>query len=270
LLPQGTRVFLSEDSMASASLKDGASHPRLWAWLYRHLYKRADKIVCLCDSMMDDLALHFDVPREKLMRIYYPVDFQRVRELAESAGDLYAGPGPHLVAVGRLAAVKGFDVLLAALSAVRRHLPQASLTILGQGPLLADLTQQGQRLGLTDAVRFLGFQQNPWPYFKHADIFVLSSRYEGLPNVLLEALALGTPIVATDCPGAIREIQALYPEISLAPPEDPEGLAKAILEKWEAIRREKAAPGARSGPVNGLDEFSLPRVVGEYSKILLS
>jgi Glycosyltransferase Family 4 len=93
-LPHGTRVLLSEDSMPSASLKDGVAHPRIWTWLYRHLYKRADKVVCLCDAMMDDLALHFDVPRENLMRIYYPVDLQRVRELADSQGNPYAGPGP--------------------------------------------------------------------------------------------------------------------------------------------------------------------------------
>jgi glycosyltransferase involved in cell wall biosynthesis len=268
-LPRGTRVLLSEANMPSAELEDGVAHPRLWTWLYRHLYKRADKVVCLCDAMMDDLALHFDVPREKLMRIYYPVDLQRVRESADSEGNPFAGPGPHLAAVGRLCRQKGFDLLLEALAAVRTHLPQASLTILGQGPLLAELTQQAEGLGLADAVRFLGFQRNPWQYLKHADVFVLPSRYEGLPNVLLEALALGTPIVATDCPGAIREVRALHPEIEMVPPEDPEGLAQGILASWKA-QLESAVPRPLSSPANGLSEFSLPQVVGEYSKLLLS
>jgi glycosyltransferase involved in cell wall biosynthesis len=87
---------------------------------------------------------------------------------------------------------------------------------------------------------------------------------------LLEALALGTPIVATDCPGAIGEIHAMYPEIMMVPPEDPEGLAKAILETWKAVQLESAVPRRSIGPVKGLSEFSLARVVGEYSKLLLS
>jgi glycosyltransferase involved in cell wall biosynthesis len=268
-LPHGTRVLLSESNMPSAELEDGVAHPRLWAWLYRHLYKRADKVVCLCDAMMDDLALHFNVPREKLTRIYYPVDLERVRELADSQGNPFAGPGPHLAAAGRLCRQKGFDLLLAAMSRVRAHLPQASLTILGQGPLLAELTRQAKNLGLTDAVRLLGFQQNPWPYIKHADVFVLSSRYEGLPNVLLEALALGTPIVATDCPSAIRELHAMHPEIVMVPPEDPEALAQGILARWKT-QFENAVPRPSGSTVDGLSEFSLPQVVGEYSKLLLS
>jgi hypothetical protein len=93
-LPRGTRVFLSEASMPSVALKDGAAHPRLWTWLYRRFYRRADKVVCLCDSMIDDLATHFHVPREKLIRIYYPVDLARVQELAEAMENPYAGPGP--------------------------------------------------------------------------------------------------------------------------------------------------------------------------------
>jgi glycosyltransferase involved in cell wall biosynthesis len=267
-LPRGTRVLLSEANMPSAELEDGVAHPQLWTWLYRNLYKRADKIVCLCDAMMDDLALRFNVPREKMMRIYYPVDIQRVRELADSEGNPYAGAGPHLAAAGRLCRQKGFDLLLEAMAVVRAHLPQASLTILGQGPLLAELTKQAEGLGLADAVRFLGFQRNPWQYLKHADVFVLSSRYEGLPNVLLETLALGTPIVATDCPGAIREVRALHPEIVMVPPEDPEGLAQGILAKWKA-QLESAVP-RQSGSTNGMSEFSLSQVVGEYSKLLLS
>jgi glycosyltransferase involved in cell wall biosynthesis len=174
-----------------------------------------------------------------------------------------------LIFAGRLVNVKGLDLLLLAMSTIRARLSQASLTILGQGPLLAKLLKQTHDLGLTDAVRFMGFQQNPWPYLKHADIFVMSSRYEGLPNVLLEALALGTPIVATDCPGAIREMQTIHPEIVLVPPEDPKSLAEAILTKWKAIQLEGASPRSPQRLLTGLSAFSVPQVVGEYSKLLL-
>src|SRR5262249_54323180 len=135
-----------------------------------------------------------------------------------------SGEGPHVVAAGRLSPEKGFDILLAAMPAVRRRLPHTQLAILGDGPLLDDLTLQAQKLDVMDAVTFKGFQQNPWPFFCHADLLVLSSRYEGLPNVLLEALALGTPVVAADCPGGIREVQRFCPEIVLVPPDDPPAL----------------------------------------------
>jgi glycosyltransferase involved in cell wall biosynthesis len=267
-LPRGTRVLLSEAALASAALKDEAdvTHPRVWAWLYRHFYKRADKVVCLSNSMIDDMALNFNVPRERLVRIYYPLDLQRVREFAEAGGNPYAGPGPHLVAAGRLCPQKGFDLLLAAMPAVRAQFPQARLTILGQGPLLDELTSQSRRFGLADAVCFLGFKQNPWPYFKYADVFVLSSRYEGLPHVLLETLALGTPIVATDCPGAIREIHESHPEIVMVPPENPKALAGAIIRELKAAAEKcKTADGLPPA----LDAFSLQQVVSEYSHLLM-
>ncbi len=266
-LPRGARVLLAEAALASATLKDRAevAHPRIWAWLYRHLYKRADKVVCLSNSMIEDMAVNFNVPREKLLRIYYPMDLERVRELSDRGANPYTGPGPHLAAAGRLCPQKGFDLLLAAMPAVLAQHPQASLTILGQGPLLDELNQQASRLGLADAVRFAGFQRNPWPYLKYADVFVLSSRYEGLPNVLLEAMALGTPIVATDCPGAIREVHAFHPELVMVPPEDPERLAGAIVARLNAL--------PRRADVNGLPQafnaFSLQQIVDEYSALLL-
>jgi glycosyltransferase involved in cell wall biosynthesis len=266
-LPRGTRLLLSEAIHNSGDLQGDHPSPRLWAWLYRHLYKRADKVICLSQSMVDDMAVNFNVPREKLVRIYYPVDVQRVRDLAEGGGNPYSGPGPHLVAAGRLVRQKGFDLLLAAMPAIRAQLPHARLTILGQGPLRATLIEQAHGLGLAEAVHFPGFQRNPWPYLKYADVFVLSSRYEGLPNVLLEALALGTPIVATDCPGGIREIQAFTPDIVMVPPEDPQRLAEALISVCKAAK-------LRGEPVRGaprdLSNFSLPRIIGDYNDLLSS
>jgi glycosyltransferase involved in cell wall biosynthesis len=269
-LPPEVRVVLSEANIASAAFADGETANRsMWAWLYRHFCKQADQVVCLSNSIIDDMEHNFHVPREKLVRIYYPVDLDRVRELAANAGNPYSGAGPHLAAAGRLCWQKGFDVLLTAMVEVRAQIPGAHLTILGKGPLHGELTARAEHLGLADAVRFAGFQSNPWPYLKHADAFVLSSRYEGLPNVLLEALALGTPIVATDCPGAIREVQALYPDITLVPPEDPQSLAAAIIARCKTLRARGEVSGSTGAPAKTLSEFSLPQIVGEYSKLLL-
>jgi len=265
-LPHGTRVLIRQAAMASALLPEETRHPQVWAWLYRRLYKRADTVVCLSDSMVDDMAEHFGVPRDKMVRIYNSVDVQRVRELAEIGENPYSGPGPHLVTAGRLSREKGFDLLLAAMPAVLRALPQARLTILGEGPLRAGLTDQARELGIEEAVSFPGFQQNPWRYFLHADLFVLSSRYEGLPNALLEALALDVRVVATDCPSGVREIAEADPRVVLVPREDPGSLAQAIVRAWKTTRS-VAGKTAATAPAPG--KFDLETTLLGYSRLLM-
>src|SRR5204863_9150412 len=111
---------------------------------------------------------------------------------------------PAIVAAGRLADAKNYPLLIDALAEVRRTVP-ARLFILGEGERETALREQIDRLGLEDAVILCGFQRNPWKYIAHAEVFALSSRYEGFGNVLIEALACGVPVVATASPGT-REI----------------------------------------------------------------
>src|SRR5207302_2221084 len=164
LLPRGARLLVRECSVLSARLNHDTRYPNVWRWLYRHLYKRADKVVCQSDSMVEDMAEQFHLPRQRSVRIYNPIDLNQVCELGRSAGNPYSGAGPQLVAAGRLSNEKGFDLLLAAMPQVIEHFPNARLTMLGQGPLQDALAEQAQRLGLEGSVRFLGFQQNPWPF----------------------------------------------------------------------------------------------------------
>jgi glycosyltransferase involved in cell wall biosynthesis len=267
LLPRTAQLIVREAVIASACQRQETRHPQLWKWLYRRFYKQADKVLCLTDSMVNDMAEHFAVPREKLVRIYNPVDIDRIRELGNSDKNPYSGPGPHLVAVGRLTKQKGFDILIDAMPHILERLPNARLTILGQGHLHKDLTRQAQRLGLTESVEFVGFQKNPWTYLRHADLFVLPSRYEGTPNVLLEALALGKSVVAADCPGAMREIQDNDQRLVLVPPENASALAEAVVAMCRI-----ASPGA--GPMNTspacLGMFDVRQIVGEYSRLFQS
>jgi len=159
---------------------------------------------------------------------------------------------------------KGFDVLLDAMPAVVARIPSACLWVLGEGPLESELKQQAERLRLKQSVRFSGFQENPWPYFKHADLIVLSSRYEGLPNVVLESLALGTPVVATDCPGGVREIQQAGNPITLATPESPAALAEAIIA---ALMQPQNTNRCSGGDRSALQEFDLQHIVEQYSRL---
>ncbi|MBZ5523434.1 MAG: glycosyltransferase [Acidobacteriia bacterium] len=261
-LPSGTRLLVREAAIASAALLDESAHPQFSIWLYRHLYRRADAVICLSDSMKNDMIVNFSLPPEKLVRIYNPVDIRRVRAASEIGKNPFCGPGPNLVAAGRLTREKGFDVLLDAMPAVLERFPKAQLTILGEGPLRADLMKQAQELGLNEVVTFPGFQPNPWVYLKHADLFVLSSRYEGLPNVILEALALGTPLVVTDCPGAIREIQDCDESMVVVPPENSVALAEGIIAACSRPSRSQMVKSQLS-----LSKFDLNRIVGEYSAL---
>ncbi|HEY6351165.1 MAG TPA: glycosyltransferase [Candidatus Angelobacter sp.] len=263
-MPRGIKLLIREAAIASVVLREEGRYPGLYTWLYRHLYKRAHRIVCLSDSMVSDMAEHFNVPREKLVRIYNPIDIKRVRAMAEIGENPYSGLGPHLVAAGRLTRQKGFDVLLNAMPYVLDRLPDARLSILGLGDLRQELVDQAIRLGIAEKVYFLGFQKNPWLYLRYADLFVLSSRYEGMPNIVLEALALGLPVVAADCPGALREMKDSVKRIVLVPGENPGALAEAIVEVCGETQRGREWRHSRQG----IGMFDLQQVVGEYSKLL--
>jgi glycosyltransferase involved in cell wall biosynthesis len=265
-LPRGIRLVIREQTTLSANLKHRAMDTQFWKWLHGSLYRRADRVVCVSDTSLEDLREQFHLPSAKLIRIYNPIDLAWLRELGQTAVSPYLTPGPHVVAAGRLSREKGFDVLLDAMAIAVKRIPSLQLTILGAGPLELELKKQACELGLTGAVRFLGFQSNPWPHMRHADLFVLSSRYEGLPNALLEALALGTPVVASDCPGAIREIQAGNDSVRLVPPEDPVSLANAMIAASGSTKLERKA---LVGLAEGLTRFDLRRALEQYSAVIL-
>ncbi len=265
LLPRGVKLLVREGSIPSAQLKHDLPYPRVWRWLYQRLYKRADAIVCQSDYMLNDLAEQFGVPRRKMVRIYNPLDVGLIRRLADLHPGPYSGEGPHLVAAGRLANVKGYDLLLDSVGLVRRSIPSAQLTILGEGPLEFQLKAQRDRLGLQEAVHFAGFQPNPYPYFKHADLFVLASRYEGLPNAVLEALALGVPVVATDCPGGLQEIWRSSPGSVTICRRDYQSLAAAIVSDCARSRRKRPSD---SDDLKRLGhEFEVEEVIGCYEDL---
>ncbi|HZI56194.1 MAG TPA: glycosyltransferase [Verrucomicrobiae bacterium] len=264
-LPSGICLLIREATTPSAFIAKDVGNPRLWNWFYRRLYPRADKVICLSDSMQRDLVEHFFLPSAKLVRIYNPVDMATVRCQAELGETPYSAPGPHIVAVGRLRREKGFDVLLQAFAGVLKSAPGARLAILGEGPLEHQLKAQAISLGIDNAVSFLGFQANPWPYVKHADLFVLASRYEGLPNAVLEVLALGTPIVATDCPGGIREIQKSAPQIVLVAPENAPALTDAIVS---ALSRPEETNRRAIEAEECLRRFDIQQIVDEYTRLL--
>jgi glycosyltransferase involved in cell wall biosynthesis len=264
LFPPRTKVFVRESSApsAEAGATGTLAQKKL---LYHWFYRRANAVICQSDATLQDLSEQFQVPRKKMVRIYNPLDWERIRILAASLPNPFTGPGPHLVASGRLEHAKGFDLLLDAMARIRERFPSVQLSILGSGSLDRQLREQCARMGLNEAVAFLGYRSNPYPYYRHADAFVLSSRYEGLPNVMMEAMALDTPVVATDCPGGVREIVQGWPNCRLAPPENPAALADAIIDSL----RHQPQP-VRPAPECSFTQTMLPYAVGAYQNLLLS
>lgn len=203
LLPRRAAYLARETVVQSEELRHrGAS--RCWHWLYARLYRRLDVIVCQSLDMQQDLVRQFGLSKHQTVRIPNPIDVERVRALAEPVERVPDAGVVHLVAVGRLVPQKGFDLLIGALATLGDQ--RVRLTILGEGPLRTGLTQQIRALGLQGQVWLAGYRRNPFPCIAGADALVLSSRFEGFPNVVLESLACGTPVVALPAPGGVREI----------------------------------------------------------------
>jgi glycosyltransferase involved in cell wall biosynthesis len=265
LLPKNTRILVRESINPAPFLAAETRYPRLWKFLYRLFYRKAERVICLSDSMGNELVHRFNVPREKLVRIYNPVDFEMVHQLAalnKSPFEGLAKRGPFLVAAARLERQKGFDILLEAMPEVNIRFPDAQLFILGDGPLRTELEQQTERLNLK-GIHFMGFQNNPWVYTRNADLFVLPSRYEGLPNALLEAMAVGVPLVASDSVGGVRELQR-YGRIALVSPENPAALAAGIIEVLKQPEKYRRTPQEAA---EALRDFGVGQVVREYSQL---
>jgi glycosyltransferase involved in cell wall biosynthesis len=157
--------------------------------------------------MRDDLCAGLNLERARTCSILNPVRFDHIWRQS-NAGNPFAaaGPGPHVLAAGQLMPKKGFDRLIAAVPNLRVRYPDAQVWIIGEGRERPHLEAQIASLGLHERVHLPGVTGNPYCWMRHADLFVLSSRHEGTPNALLEAIACECPVVTLDHPGGTREV----------------------------------------------------------------
>lgn len=237
LLPRGTALVVYESAdLTSPEMAPGP----LRSVVYRQAYQRADLVICQSECMRHDLLREFGLAPSKTLRIYNPVDVEAITALADAEPNPFSGAGPNLVAVGRMSHEKGFDILLRALPLILVAVPNVSLTVVGQGPDLPGLKAAQQQLGLESVVRFVGPRRNPFPFLKHADLLVLPSRSDAMPNVLLEAIALGTPAVTTNCSGALCELKSYTQRLLVAQNRTPEALAKEVISALSVARAKPA------------------------------
>ena len=256
LFPRGTRVLVRQNATVSLALASGAL-PIYTRLLYGILYRHADRVICQSSAMARDLARAAGIPPELISVLPNPVDMEGIR-IGRAKPVRWAGPGPHLLAVGRLSHEKGFDLLLRALSLVRECFATASLTIAGAGPEEETLKSDCRLLGLEDAVRFAGYVDSPYPLFPGADLFVLSSRHEGMPNALLEAAAADLPIVAFPSCGGVVDFLRCRPRAWVAEEISAASLAATLLQALQALGREEFPRGDHAGFASVLGTSSVP------------
>lgn len=231
------RLMVSDQVALSKHVGTGRLGARALRWTTRLFYPLADvRVVCSGDAA-DDLASVSGIPRAQFEIIFNPIEPPAQVTRSAEVEALWGDADGRIITVGTLKAQKNHLLLIEAFALVRRR-RAAKLMILGEGGLRGVIEERARALGVADHVIMPGFAVDPWPYFASADLFALSSDYEGFPLVLVEALAAGLRAVSTDCPTGPREILSEDTPGRLVPCNDAPALADAIVE----VLNEPAAP----------------------------
>jgi glycosyltransferase involved in cell wall biosynthesis len=259
----GRVVVIEQNTLSEAALNGKTLRDRIMPRLVRRFYPWADYVVGVSEGVVDDLAQFVTLSSDKLRVISNPIVASDIGELAGAAVDneWFDDGVPVFVAAGRLQPQKDFPTLLRAFAEVRSGRP-ARLVILGEGPDRAGLEALVEELELTTDVALPGALTNPYAYMARSVAFVLSSRWEGLPTVLIEAMSCGAPVIATDCPSGPREILAGGRYGTLVPVGDVAALATAMED---ALDGKLARP-----PAESWSPYRIDTVVDEYVPLLVA
>lgn len=235
-------------------------------------YKCSNQIVSLSEGVKENLVNRYKIKEKNIKVIYNPIDLQHIdnkihhKDTSTKNYEIFNTKDRLLVTAGRLVKQKDQFTLLNAFSKVNSEI-NCQLVILGEGPLKEELIAKSEELKVRERVHFLGFQQNPYPYFERADLFVLSSVHEGFSHVIAEALATGTPVVSTDCRSGPSEVLNKGEYGSLCEVGNAEDMAAHILgvlslsEVDKRVLIEKGLERAR--------HFDAQKIVKQYEEVFL-
>jgi glycosyltransferase involved in cell wall biosynthesis len=258
-----TRIVIAEhNTLGLIKSTVGSLQWLIFQLALRVTYPRADAVVCVSAGVAAGLAAVMPHLRPKLSVIGNPVVTDDVLRMSREPLEhpwLVSNHVPLILAAGRLIPAKGFDVLIVALAQVLRC-QTAKLLILGEGPERPALQALIDKHGLSDHVCLFGFATNPYAWMSKVDLFVLASRHEGLPGALIEAMACGCRVVATDCRHGPDEILERGTWGRLVPVGDASALAHAIVEELNSKRTINTASRAQ--------DYHLSRVILAYEKVL--
>jgi glycosyltransferase involved in cell wall biosynthesis len=258
------RLILWEHNQFSTHARQSGASFRIISIMARLLYRRADALVAVSTGVADDLVATLRLPRDMITVIYNPIPVTDIRRLADGPTAhpwLASDEPPVILGVGRLTKQKDFASLIRAFARVRQQRP-VRLIILGDGELRGELEALAQSLGVVADVTLPGFVDNPFPWMKRAAVFALSSAWEGFGNALIEAMACGTPVIATDCATGPAELLDDGRYGPLVPVGNDRALADALCEMLD---RPKAAAllTARA------DAFAAPVALQKFEKLLM-
>ena len=257
-----TKIIVTERNFFSRAMENASGkRDKLFSRLVPMLYPNADRVIGISKGVADDIRQQSRIAEDKVAWIHNPVLSDEDMKRAE---DTFQDPwiekqnAPILVTAGRLVPQKDHATLLKAFAAARKE-KDTRLVLLGDGPLKDDLLAQARALEIADDIHFTGYVDNPMPYFKQSNLFVLSSAWEGFCNVIVEAMYCGLPVVSTDCPAGPAEILKGGELGTLVPVGDHDALAAAIsnaLDSTHDIQTIKARA----------EEFSSANIAAQYEQ----
>jgi glycosyltransferase involved in cell wall biosynthesis len=247
--------------------KDNVKKRLTWNFMVRFFCRYSDRIVVASEGIKEECITEYKADRKKVVTINNSVDAQSIGRFPVESIEGGSSPDHFVISTaGRLSAEKNIAVLLNAFALLRRDL-KAKLWIVGDGPERPHLESLAAGLNIMDDIVFWGFQENLYKFIKKSDIFVHTSLFEGFGNIILEAMACGVPVIATDCPFGPREIINNGENGILVPVSDEGALAKAlkmVLENKEARKRFVENAYKR------LSEFTPEGMVRSYEDVFLS
>lgn len=261
------KLILSERNHFPSHLRE-VRFGRLKRLLMKVTYGKADAVIVNSRGVKRALEEEFGLDPGRLLVVPNPVDLKVIAERSKEPVDhpfFHGGRFRVIVGAGRLFRQKRFDRLLAAFQLVVEKRDDVRLIILGEGELIGELENLSSRLGLSGKADFVGVKLNPYAWISRADVFVLSSDHEGFPNVLLEAMACGTPVVSTDCPTGPSELITSGLNGLITGQSTPESLAEAVLR---VLNDGKLSALFSAEGRKRVEDFGIERVAGLYEELL--
>ena len=268
---KNTKIVVSERNISYRNTLNKTGIKRIILdWLIKYLYPEAKCIVTVSKGVSKSIINTYQFKSHKVRCIYNPCDFEKIKKLKSKGilndgiiNDFQSENKKIILSVGSLTIQKNFSLLINAFKIVRRQI-NCKLIILGEGPERSKLEELCRNLEIDNkSICMPGFIANPFPYMKACDLFVLSSSWEGLPNVLIQALACHCKIVATDCDAGPREILEDGKWGRLTKVNDIKALANTMLE--ELKEKDKQNPNSNIG---GLNRFNIDKVTDQYLEAL--
>lgn len=260
-----TRLMVTEqEDLLVAVKKHQNFKEKFRPLIVRWLYPFADCVVGISRGVANDIAIITQGKLKHIHMINNPYDLEDIQNKTETFVDhpwFSQEKIPIIVAVGRLVQQKDYATLLKAFAILRSRMP-AHLVILGEGVERAKIENLITSLGISEDVSMPGFVENPFAFMAQANLFVLSSAWEGFANVLVEAMACGTPVVSTDCPSGPAEILDGGKYGRLVPVGDPEALAEALFQEYNDPHDSQMLKQRAT-------DFSIERILPQYLEVLL-